>query len=47
MSKKIFSISLNLKIYNKLKEIAKKEERSLGFLIRKAIENYLEKKNYE
>ena len=44
MSNKIFSISLKKEQYDKLKEISKEEDRSLGYLIRKAIENYLKEK---
>jgi len=47
MSNKIFSISLKKEQYDKLKEIADEEERSLAYLIRKAIKFYLERKNYE
>ena len=47
MSNKIFSISLKKEQYDKLKEIADEEERSLAYLIRKAIENYLKERNYE
>jgi len=47
MSNKIFSISLKKEQYDKLKEIADEEERSLAYLIRKAIESYLKGKNYE
>ena len=48
MAKKLFSIYVEPEYYLKLKEEAINEERSIGFIIRKAIKYYFETKgDYE
>jgi len=40
----VFSLRINAKTLKKLKNLAKKEQKTAGFLIRQAIKNFLEGK---
>ena len=41
MAKRMFSLELPLELYERLREAAQREQRSMGFLVRTAIEAHL------
>ena len=44
MLEKIFSFRMRIRVFEKLKEIARKEERFVGDLVRIAVDEFIEKR---